>query len=170
LDVRIAILFSFVPSLIVNHRATAVSVGRFIVYYYRFSPKNTDKSYDIGFVISIIEPSVGIIAACAPAMKCLFRFTDDAPSYATPVETKVQSQRRRSFTEQYGMNKELYEDRMDMGGEEETYGMDPLGHAGSSDRIVSLGTHMPTRSRSTKTGASEAVEHRPEHCLEESRL
>jgi hypothetical protein len=151
-------------------RATAVSVGRFVVYYYRFSPKNTDKSYGIGFTISIVEPAVGIIAACAPAMKCLFRFTDDPTTYTTPVNTKNFSHRRRSFTEQYGIDKELYEDRMYIGREEETYGMNPLGKTESSDRIVNLAARTPTRSRSTKTGASEAVEHRPEHCLEESRL
>ena len=160
----------FISLLTLHHRATAVSVGRFIVYYYRFSPENTDKSYGIGFTISIVEPAVGIIAACAPAMKCLFRFTDDPTTYTTPVNTKNQSQRRRSFTEQYGVDKETYQDRMYLGREEQTYGMNPLGKTGSSDRIVSHAAQTPTRSRSTKTGASEAIEHRPEHCLEESRL
>ncbi|KAF2790631.1 hypothetical protein K505DRAFT_282289 [Melanomma pulvis-pyrius CBS 109.77] len=151
--------------------ATAVTVGRFIVYYYRFSPKNKDKTYDIGLVISIVEPAVGIIAACAPAMKCLFRFTDDTTSYPTPVPTKNESVRRRSFTEQYGMGKEYFDNRTDeMGREEEVYGMNPLGNTDSRDRIVSITANTPTRSRSTKTGHSEALEHMPEHCLDETKL
>jgi hypothetical protein len=54
--------------------ATAVSVGRFIIYYYRFAPTNTDRTWDIGLAISIAEPSVHIMTACAPATKCLFRY------------------------------------------------------------------------------------------------
>jgi structural maintenance of chromosome 2 len=44
------------------------------VYYYRFAPGNTDRSWDIGLVISIAEPAVHIMTACAPATKCLFRY------------------------------------------------------------------------------------------------
>ncbi|KAF2712548.1 hypothetical protein K504DRAFT_401541 [Pleomassaria siparia CBS 279.74] len=149
--------------------ATAVSVGRFIVYYYRFSPNNSDKMYDISLIISIVEPAVGIIAACAPAMKCLFRFPDDTSSYATAVDvpSKHESKRRRSFTEPYGMPQEYYDERPDyMAQEEETYGMGQLVKIGSSDRIVRIqASNEPERSRSLTTGHSEPVEHRPEHCL-----
>lgn len=53
--------------------ATAVSVGRFIVYYFRFAPGNADRTWNIGIAISIAEPAVHIMTACAPATKCLFR-------------------------------------------------------------------------------------------------
>lgn len=56
------------------NRATGVSVGRFIVYYYRFAPTNTDRTWDIGIAISVAEPSTHIMSACAPATKCLFRY------------------------------------------------------------------------------------------------
>jgi hypothetical protein len=54
--------------------ATAVSIGRFIVYYYRFAPTNHDRTWDIGIAISIAEPGVHIMTACAPATKCLFAY------------------------------------------------------------------------------------------------
>jgi hypothetical protein len=66
--------------------ATAVSVGRLIVYYYRFAPTNTDRTWDIGIVISIVEPCVHIVTACAPATKSLFRFLFPSfASSATPI-------------------------------------------------------------------------------------
>ncbi|PGH17443.1 hypothetical protein AJ80_04813 [Polytolypa hystricis UAMH7299] len=52
--------------------ATAVSVGRFVIYYYRWQPDRQDRSYDIGFVISVAESNVAMWAACAPALKRLF--------------------------------------------------------------------------------------------------
>jgi hypothetical protein len=54
--------------------ATGVSIGRFIIYYYRFAPTNHDRTWDIGIAISIAEPAVHIMTACAPATKCLFRY------------------------------------------------------------------------------------------------
>lgn len=51
--------------------ATAISVARFVIYYYRWQPGNDDRNYDIGFVISIAEPNVMMWAACAPALKRL---------------------------------------------------------------------------------------------------
>lgn len=65
--------------------ATGVSVGRFIVYYYRFAPTNRDRTWDIGIVISIAEPAVHIMTACAPATKCLFRYW--FPQYGTDRKT-----------------------------------------------------------------------------------
>ncbi|KAF4301087.1 hypothetical protein GTA08_BOTSDO07181 [Botryosphaeria dothidea] len=52
---------------------TAVSVARFGIYVYRFSPDNKDRSYGIGYTISGIEANLAIIAACAPAMNGLSR-------------------------------------------------------------------------------------------------
>lgn len=53
--------------------ATAISVGRFVVYYYRWQPDNEDRNYGIGFVISMAESNVAMWAACAPALKRLLR-------------------------------------------------------------------------------------------------
>ncbi|KAF9738246.1 hypothetical protein PMIN06_001784 [Paraphaeosphaeria minitans] len=68
--------------------ATIGSVARLIVYYHRYAP-TTDRTYNIGVVSSVTEPSVGIIAACAPALRRLLTymlpryFSDDGtyPSY-----------------------------------------------------------------------------------------
>lgn len=65
--------------------ATGVSVGRFIVYFYRFAPTNKDRTWDIGIAISIAEPAVHIMTACAPATKCLFRHL--FPQYGTNRKT-----------------------------------------------------------------------------------
>jgi len=72
MEVRTKFLVVIVMSL--GWVATGVSVGRFIVYYYRFAPTNLDRTWNIGIAISIAEPSVHIISACAPATKCLFRY------------------------------------------------------------------------------------------------
>ncbi len=67
------------------YSATGVSVGRLIVYYYRIAPTNVDRTWDIGIVISIAEPAVHVITACAPATKGLFRilFPSFNSDYAT---------------------------------------------------------------------------------------
>ncbi|KAH7064028.1 hypothetical protein BKA63DRAFT_496886 [Paraphoma chrysanthemicola] len=72
MEIKTKILVVIVMSL--GWVATGVSVGRFIVYYYRFAPTNLDRTWDIGIAISIAEPAVHIMSACAPATKCLFRY------------------------------------------------------------------------------------------------
>ncbi|KAF2464846.1 uncharacterized protein BDR25DRAFT_93388 [Lindgomyces ingoldianus] len=152
--------------------ATAVSVGRFIVYYYRFSPTNTDRSYNIGIVISIAEPAVGIIAACAPAMKCLFRhlmpryFSDGGSADPSRTRSQPISRHRKSSSfhdardegSDYGRTRGL-------GREEEVYGMRPLESLDSRDQIVSAIGGPPGRTRSTKTGYSEVEEAIPKNFL-----
>lgn len=150
-------------------------MGRFIVYYYRFAPSQKDKPWDIGVVISIVEPSVAIIAACAPAMKCLFRhlmpryFSEDGSSYQTQEgRTKPKSAHSRSLSLRYHMGKETGDDRgKAMGREEEVYGMRPLASVDSTDEFVNtaLSGHGPTRTRSMKTGYSASVEAEPKHFL-----
>ncbi|KAF2005237.1 hypothetical protein P154DRAFT_483892 [Amniculicola lignicola CBS 123094] len=127
--------------------ATAVSIGRFIVYYYRFSPSQKDKSYDIGVVISIAEPAVGIIAACAPAMKCLFkhlmpRYFDsaDGNSYNTQSPTQ-KSIRHHSFNIQFGMGKDIEAQRMDNFTETRD-GMTPLKSIDSRDQMDGMAPNM----------------------------
>lgn len=75
--------------------ATGVSVGRFIVYYYRIAPTNKDRTWDIGIGISIAEPAVHIMTACAPATKCLFRYL--FPSWGTQQKTYYNEQRTGTF-------------------------------------------------------------------------
>lgn len=70
MDKRTKVLVVAVMSL--GWVATGVSVGRFIVYYHRFAPTMKDRTWDIGIGISIAEPAVHIMTACAPATKCLF--------------------------------------------------------------------------------------------------
>jgi structural maintenance of chromosome 2 len=74
--------------------ATGVSVGRFIVYYYRFAPTNTDRTWNIGIAISIAEPAIHIICACAPATKRLFR--ELFPQYRTEQDASYYEDRTKS--------------------------------------------------------------------------
>ncbi|PGH17041.1 hypothetical protein AJ79_01425 [Helicocarpus griseus UAMH5409] len=53
--------------------ATAISAVRFAIYYYRWQPDNTDRNYSVGYTISVVEPNVGMWAACIPALKHLLR-------------------------------------------------------------------------------------------------
>lgn len=156
------------------HRATSVSVARLIIYYYRFLPSNTDRTWDIGLVVSIVEPSVGIIAACAPAMKCLFRnlmpryFSDGESSY--PARThSIKSAPRQSLSYHFGMDKEMAPARLEgLEREEEGYGMGPLGSVDSREPFGAAETPRPGRTRSVKTGHSEAsmpLEAVPKHIL-----
>jgi hypothetical protein len=152
--------------------ATAVSVARFIIYYYRFSPTNTDRTYDIGVVVSIVEPSVGIMTACAPAMKALFRrilpqyFTENDSSY--PERTRsVNTAPRQSLSYHFGMDKDPMEARKfaNMERDDEMYDMRSLEGFESREQIVGMNAHAPSRTRSTKTGHSETQEVVPKHML-----
>lgn len=158
------------------YRATTVSVARFIIYYYRFSPTNTDRTWDIGLVVSIVEPSVGILAACAPAMKCLIRnlapryFSEEESIYPTRTSHSVKSGPRQSLSYHFGMDKELTPNgRLEgLEREEEMYGMRPLESVDSRDPTVvdvEGNGSAPRRTRSTKTGHSEALEAVPQHVL-----
>ncbi|PVI05830.1 hypothetical protein DM02DRAFT_71865 [Periconia macrospinosa] len=50
--------------------ATLASISRLVVYYIRYT--TPDRSYNIGVVSSVVEPSLAIIAACAPTLRRLF--------------------------------------------------------------------------------------------------
>lgn len=101
MSVRTKVLVVIVMSL--GWVATGVSVGRFIVYYYRFAPTNKDRTWDIGIGISIVEPSVHIITACAPATKCLFRYlfpsfaAERTPAYYEDRHTATQTPHMSKF-------------------------------------------------------------------------
>ncbi|KAJ4323524.1 hypothetical protein N0V94_001854 [Neodidymelliopsis sp. IMI 364377] len=140
--------------------ATGVSVGRFIVYYYRFAPTNLDRAWDIGIVISIAEPAVHVITACAPATKGLFRilfpsFNSDYPSYEsryapyTPSNSKLgsrttTSKKRASMGFNFGLSSKALEEGNDVIITEtehtsprgdDVYGMKPLGSVDSREQI-----------------------------------
>lgn len=158
-----------------SYRATITSVARLIVYYYRYSPSNRDRAYNIGLVTSIVEPSVGIIAACAPALRRLFTyfvpqyFSEEATSYRTHTAGQDKSPHRRSFSFHNSAGKEVVENRMDMGREEQIYGMKQLGSVDSEEQIEDEVVEPPNRTRSVKTGISEgpseALEAEPKHFL-----
>lgn len=140
--------------------ATGVSVGRFIVYYYRFAPTNLDRTWDIGIVISIVEPAVHVITACAPATKGLFRmlfpsFNSEYPTYDesyvpyTPSNSKLASRttaskQRASMGFNFGLSTKGTEEGQDViiterersnPRGEDVYGMRPLGSVDSRERI-----------------------------------
>ncbi|KAJ4349167.1 hypothetical protein N0V95_004809 [Ascochyta clinopodiicola] len=155
--------------------ATGVSVGRFIVYYYRFAPTNLDRTWDIGIVISIAEPAVHVITACAPATKGLFRilfpsFNSDYPTYDesytpyTPSTSKLGSRtpgskRKSSMRFNFGLSTKGAEEGQDIVITErppnspradDVYGMKPLGSIDSREEI---GKH--DYERSTDVSASK---------------
>ncbi|KZM27032.1 hypothetical protein ST47_g1862 [Ascochyta rabiei] len=140
--------------------ATGVSVGRLIVYYYRVAPTNLDRTWDIGIVISIAEPAVHIITACAPATKGLFRilfpsFNSDYPTYDesytpyTPSTSKfgsrtTGSKKQSSMGFNFGLSTKGAEEGQDVviteravnsPKAEDVYGMKPLGSIDSREQI-----------------------------------
>lgn len=152
---------------------------RLVVYYIRFSP-TTDRMWNIGVVISIVEPSVGIIAACAPALRRLLTymlpryFSEDRTSYPTRTQTEPKSRRRHSQSMFSFGGKEVEEERNDIGREEQVYGMRPLGSVDSREQVESMPTEtQQKRSRSVKTGISEPpseeYEAEPVHVLNDQK-
>ncbi|KAF1932851.1 uncharacterized protein M421DRAFT_1434 [Didymella exigua CBS 183.55] len=142
--------------------ATGVSVGRFIVYYYRFAPTNLDRTWNIGLVISVAEPAVHIITACAPATKGLFRmlfpsFNSDYGTYSdsyvpyTPSNTKQFASRTTASKQRpsiggfnFGLSSKGIEEGQDTVIAErpqpsprgdDVYGMKPLGSVDSRENI-----------------------------------
>jgi hypothetical protein len=153
--------------------ATGVSVGRFIVYYYRFAPTMTDRTWDIGVSISIAEPAVHIMTACAPATKCLFRylfpyFARRSTRRSTRKEESTfyedrsrQRKESRGFAfgigdvenehEEIGMRtKEAQESGKEVHG----YGMKRLSTVDSREELAEA-----------EDGKSSMVEAEPQHCL-----
>lgn len=159
--------------------ATAVSVGRFVVYYYRFAPTNIDRTWDIGIVISIAEPAVHVITACAPATKGLIRmffpsFNSDYATYEesytpyTPSESKCGSRTtgskpRPSMGFNFGLSTKgaeegqetvVTEEEHNSAKGENFYGMKPLGSVDSREQ----GGHDDYE-RSTESASKVATEH-----------
>jgi structural maintenance of chromosome 2 len=169
--------------------ATGVSVGRFIVYYYRFAPTNKDRTWDIGIGISIAEPAVHIMTACAPATKCLFRYL--FPQYGTDKKTSYYEDRtagtNRPNTKVFGnfhfglSNNRDDEITMEMGGaprtaplppetkDESEYGLKAMGSFDSKEFVAKGISRKKSCSKTACTEASELVEAEPKHCLGQAR-
>jgi hypothetical protein len=168
-------VYQILTSANINYSATIVSVVRLVVYFFRYEP-GVDRMWNIGVVTSIVEPSVGIIAACAPALRRLFTymlpryFSEDRTSYPTHTQTEPKSRRQHSLAGfQFSMGKDEEEGRLETPREEQVYGMRPLGSVDSREHIESMTAGAPNRTRSVKTGISEplseAYQPEPEHIL-----
>ncbi len=130
------------------------------MYYYRFAPTNLDRTWDIGIVISIAEPAVHVITACAPACKGLFRmlfplFNSEYPNYEqtyppyTPSSAKFNSRataskQRASMGFNFGLSTKGVEEGQEIvvtererhsPRGEDVYGMKPLGSVDSREHI-----------------------------------
>ncbi|KAF1941211.1 hypothetical protein EJ02DRAFT_503592 [Clathrospora elynae] len=173
--------------------ATGVSVGRFIVYYYRFAPSNTDRTWNIGIAISIAEPAVHIMTACAPATKCLFRYLfpyygkQRTPYYEERTATRPRKSGSRgsrtlgnfSFGVSNAREDEIamepgYEARGNRGAPktESVWDLQDRDSVESRDRNEDTAEHAPPRTSCSKTGhteTSEPIEAEPKHCLGQAR-
>lgn len=167
--------------------ATLVSVVRLIVYHERFSLSPTERTWDIGLVVSIVEPAVGIITACAPAMKRLLRdlvpryFSEYNSSYLTRRTQSIKSdQPRESLSFHFGFDKDMETgtcrvqasdiEREEQ--EQQTYVMKRLSSIDSRDLVDQFPTvehpvpaRTRTRTRSDRTARSETIEALPRHFL-----
>lgn len=143
--------------------ATIGSVVRLIVYYHRYSP-TTDRTYNIGLVSSITEPSIAIIAACAPALRRLFTymlpryFSDDGTRhtyhYETNNATYGNTRQRRSGSLTHAVDKDIdmviREDEQEQD-EEMVYGLTDLKGKESREPM------RMQRTQSVRTGVSEGT-------------
>jgi hypothetical protein len=177
--------------------ATGVSVGRFIVYYYRFAPTNLDRTWDIGIVISIAEPAVHVITACAPATKGLFRilfpsFNSDYPTYEERYGVSnskfgsrtTGSKKPSSMGFNFGLSTRGAEEGSDViitereqhsPRGEDVYGMKPLGSVDSREQIghedyERSADAMASRANTDfSKGDSDIIEAEPKHVLGHAR-
>jgi hypothetical protein len=146
--------------------ATATSVGRFIVYYYRFAPTNIDRTWNIGLAISIAEPAVHIMTACAPATKCLFRYL--FPYFARSRNTAHYEDRltgpksapRRSFQFGFGETRGIEEiDMTRASRDESTMGREDAAALKRMDTVYSRDSLKGSEDKASM------VEAEPKHCL-----
>lgn len=157
---------------------------RLIVYYRRFTV--VDRTYNIGLVTSIVEPSVCIIAACAPPLRRLFSFilpsyfSEEHTSYTTHRTPQNNRSHNRGFDFGYieegtGIDRDHHDDHdprertAPPRGDDQIYGMKPLGSIDSRENIVGVKRVTEAdieaadgepksrgyRSQSVKTGISE---------------
>lgn len=135
-------------------------MSRLAIYYHRYSP-TTDRTYNIGLVSSVTEPSIAIIAACTPALRRLFTFfapryfsEDDTYTYTnTNNATYGNTRSRRSNSVPNDIDKELGINWTNVNDHdpEATYGMENM-QAKESREVLNL-----QRTQSGRTGVSESA-------------
>jgi len=57
----------------VDHSVTGVSVARLVDYHWRFSPDNKDRTYGVGYTISLMEANLAVVTGCVLALGPLVR-------------------------------------------------------------------------------------------------
>ena len=162
-----------------------------IIYHHRFTVQ--DRTYNIGLVSSIAEPSIGIIAACVPTLRRLgcrlmpHYFTEASNSYQSAPHTQPKSHERHTLPAQHShgsidnLNRDMDDSRLEAGKSARMYRLEPFADPGGSEEhlsrdeqhggggMVDSYPQKPNRSRSVKTGTSEppgeVVEAVPEHVL-----
>jgi hypothetical protein len=164
------------------------------VYYYRISPTNLDRTWDIGVVISIVEPAVHLITACAPATKALFRilfpsfnsehqtyqerYTRSKPKFASRT---IASKKRSSIGFNLGLPTKNIEEghaviikerELDDSRGDYAYGMKPLGSVDSREQIEHDDYERGSQDAMTSKinteyskGNNDNIEAKPKHIL-----
>jgi hypothetical protein len=149
--------------------ATATSAGRFIVYYYRFAPTNIDRTWNIGLAISVAEPAVHIMTACAPATKCLFHYL--FPYFARSRNTTHYEDRltgpksapRRSFQFAFGENRGIEEIEISRQSRDgSARGRDDRDDTAGLKKLSTVYSHESLKGSEDKASMVEAE---PKHCL-----
>jgi hypothetical protein len=155
--------------------ATGVSVGRFIVYYYRFAPTMKDRTWDIGIAISIAEPAVHIMTACAPATKGLFRYlfpyfarSSGGRNTSTFYEDRQSATSRKPRPFSFGLanDKEGVEEEIGMANQPSR---DGSGKGGVGYKMKRLSTVDSRDELVGEDGKSSMVEAEPQHCLGQAK-
>lgn len=90
---------------------TGTSVARLVIYHWRFSPDNHDRTYGVGYTISSVEANLavacGAVLTLGPLMRrmapTIFGSTDASRSRPTPSGYLQQSSDRTRTREQYDM-------------------------------------------------------------------
>lgn len=142
--------------------ATIGSVTRLVVYYHRFSP-GVDRTHNVGLVASVTEPSIAIIAACAPALRRLAtyvlpKYFSEEATYATyHYETNNaaygNTRQRRSGSFERTVDKNL---DMDMVIREDRPNRDEESIYGLSN-LQAKENRGPMRTQSMRTGVSDGA-------------
>jgi hypothetical protein len=154
--------------------ATGVSVGRFIVYYYRIAPSNIDRTWDIGVAISIAEPAVHIMTACAPATKRLFRYL--FPYFARSRTTGNYYEDRVTTNKSNPGRRALNRFSFGLNGKDEEEGTEEIGMApkkhGDAERGYGMKRLSTVDSREEIKEDKSSIhiaEAEPQHCLGQAK-
>ncbi|KAF2200497.1 hypothetical protein GQ43DRAFT_441502 [Delitschia confertaspora ATCC 74209] len=167
LEMRKKIKIAVVIIMSMGWIATAASVVRFIVYWYRFGPSQKDRTYNIGLVMSIVEPATAIITACAPALKSLMSrvlprllSTGNSTRYYTRSARSRSGPRpshSKSLSLSHAASKAVGngDSRVNgLGMEEDGYGLSRLSSTDSREDYIGVEITEPVRTRSKGTATT----------------